>query len=42
MTHDEIVDFLRPGIERMHERCETNAEFGNYLAGCPGFIERDW
>jgi hypothetical protein len=42
MTHQETLDWIQPGVPRAIERCETLAAQGRPLAGCPGFLFRDW
>jgi len=42
MTHQETLDWIQAGVPRAIERCETLAAQGRPLAGCPGFLFRDW
>jgi len=42
MTHEETLEWIRVGVPRALARCETFAEAGRPLPGCPPFIFRDW
>jgi hypothetical protein len=35
MTHEEVVEMVRGGVERARAHCANELERGNYFPGCP-------
>jgi hypothetical protein len=38
MDHDEVVEMVNPGIERVKQWCDEHAAAGNFFPGCPAFL----
>jgi hypothetical protein len=35
MTHAQLIEMIRGGVQRARERCTAELAKGNYFPGCP-------